>query len=71
MHGANLKPALAELGGHDPVGQDSVGLGVDASRAADAPHHRFDDGDAYFTALSHDWSKGTREVFRQLPELSW
>jgi len=32
---------------------------------------RFDDGDAYFTALSHDWSKGTREVFRQLPELSW
>jgi putative proteasome-type protease len=32
---------------------------------------RFEDGDAYFTALSHDWSKGTREVFRQLPELGW
>ena len=32
---------------------------------------RFEDGDAYFTALSHDWSEGTREVFRQLPELPW
>src|SRR5689334_24060615 len=32
---------------------------------------RFDDGDAYFTALSHEWSEGTREVFRQLPELGW
>ena len=32
---------------------------------------RFDDGDAYFTSLSHDWSEGTREVFRCLPELSW
>lgn len=32
---------------------------------------RFDVGDTYFTALSHDWSEGTREVFRELPELSW
>ncbi len=32
---------------------------------------RFDDGDAYFTALSHDWSEGTRKVFRELPELIW
>ena len=32
---------------------------------------RFEDGDAYFTSLSHDWSEGTREVFRQLPELRW
>ena len=32
---------------------------------------RFDEGDAYFTALSHEWSEGTREVFRQLPELGW
>ena len=32
---------------------------------------RFDEGDAYFTALSHDWSEGTRQVFRQLPELRW
>ena len=32
---------------------------------------RFDEGDAYFTALSHKWSEGTRQVFRQLPELPW
>ena len=32
---------------------------------------RFDEGDGYFTALSHDWSEGTRQVFRQLPELRW
>jgi putative proteasome-type protease len=32
---------------------------------------RFDDGDAYFTALSHEWSEGTRQVFRHLPELRW
>jgi putative proteasome-type protease len=32
---------------------------------------RFDEGDAYFTALSHEWGEGTRQVFRQLPELRW
>jgi putative proteasome-type protease len=32
---------------------------------------RFDHGDAYFTALSHEWGEGTREVFRRLPELEW
>ena len=32
---------------------------------------RFDAGDTYFTSLSHDWSEGTRKVFRQLPELAW
>jgi putative proteasome-type protease len=32
---------------------------------------RFDEGDAYFAALSHQWSEGTRLVFRQLPELRW
>jgi len=32
---------------------------------------RFDDGDAYFTALSHAWSEGVRQVFRQLPDLRW
>jgi len=32
---------------------------------------RFDDGDAYFAALGHEWSEGTRQVFRQLPELRW
>jgi len=29
------------------------------------------EGDAYFTALSHEWSEGTRQVFRHLPELQW
>src|SRR5271169_1215784 len=28
---------------------------------------RFNDGDAYFAALSYEWSEGTRKVFRQLP----
>jgi putative proteasome-type protease len=32
---------------------------------------RFDEGDAYFTALSREWSEGTRQVFRRLPELGW
>jgi putative proteasome-type protease len=32
---------------------------------------RFDEGDAYFTALSREWSEGTRQVFRQLPDLRW
>ena len=32
---------------------------------------RFDQGDAYFTALSASWSEGVRNVFRELPELEW
>lgn len=32
---------------------------------------RFEEGDAYFTALSNEWSEGTRQVFRHLPELPW
>ena len=32
---------------------------------------RIEADDPYFTALSHDWSEGTREVFRELPELKW
>jgi putative proteasome-type protease len=32
---------------------------------------RFDVGDPYFTALSQDWGAGMRQVFRELPELSW
>jgi putative proteasome-type protease len=32
---------------------------------------RFDPGDAYFTALSAEWSEGVRKVFRELPELEW
>ena len=32
---------------------------------------RFNEGDAYFTALSADWSAGVRKVFRELAELEW
>ena len=32
---------------------------------------RFDAGDPYFSALSHEWGEGTRQVFRRLPELQW
>ena len=32
---------------------------------------RFDQGDAYFTRLSSEWSEGVRKVFRELPELAW
>jgi putative proteasome-type protease len=32
---------------------------------------RFDDGDPYFTGLSHEWGEGVRQVFGQLPELQW
>jgi len=32
---------------------------------------RFDDGDAYFSALSYEWSEGTRQAFGHLPELRW
>jgi putative proteasome-type protease len=33
--------------------------------------HRFEPGDAYFTALSASWSEGVRRVFRELPDLKW
>ena len=32
---------------------------------------RIDDNDIYFKALTQKWGEGTREVFRQLPELLW
>ena len=32
---------------------------------------RFDERDPYFSALSHEWSEGTRQVFRRLPDLRW
>ena len=32
---------------------------------------RFEDGDAFFTALRNEWSEGTRRVFRELPDLRW
>jgi putative proteasome-type protease len=32
---------------------------------------RFDEGDPYFTAVSHAWGEGTRQVFSRLPVLRW
>jgi putative proteasome-type protease len=32
---------------------------------------RFDQGDAYFSALSAEWRDGVRKVFRELPDLEW
>jgi putative proteasome-type protease len=32
---------------------------------------RFDQGDAYFTALSKEWSEGVRAAFKLLPTLQW
>jgi len=32
---------------------------------------RFEQSDAYFTALSDEWSEGVRKVFRELPDLAW
>ena len=32
---------------------------------------RFDDGDAYFTALSRQWSEGVRHAFSELPAFCW
>jgi len=54
----------------------SVGMPIDLicyERDALEVHRRrrFEEGDAYFTALSHEWSEGTRKVFRHLPDLRW
>ena len=32
---------------------------------------RFDEGDAYFDALTQQWLAGTRRVFHELPPLEW
>ena len=32
---------------------------------------RFDEKDGYFSALSKQWSEGTRQVFSRLPNLDW
>jgi putative proteasome-type protease len=32
---------------------------------------RFDEGDAYFAGLGREWSEGTRQVLRRLPDLAW
>ena len=33
--------------------------------------HRFEPGDAHFTAIREQWNAGTRRVFKELPELRW
>lgn len=32
---------------------------------------RFDEGDAYFSALGQQWTEGTRQVFSRLSDLNW
>jgi putative proteasome-type protease len=32
---------------------------------------KIDEGDQYFRTLSREWSRGTRQVFRGLPDLIW
>jgi putative proteasome-type protease len=32
---------------------------------------RFEEGDAYFDALTQQWLEGTRRVFHELPPLIW
>jgi putative proteasome-type protease len=54
----------------------SVGMPIDLvcyerDSLAIRKRRRFDQGDAYFTALSAAWSEGVRKVFRELPELEW
>ena len=54
----------------------SVGMPIDLicyvkDSLAVTMRRRFDVGDSYFTALSHEWSDGLRQVFRHLPELTW
>jgi putative proteasome-type protease len=54
----------------------SVGMPIDLicyerDSLAIRMRRRFDQGDAYFSALSADWSEGVRRVFRELPDLEW
>jgi putative proteasome-type protease len=54
----------------------SVGMPIDLvcyerDSLAVRMRRRFDQGDAYFTALGANWSEGVRKVFRDLPELEW
>jgi putative proteasome-type protease len=54
----------------------SVGMPIDLvcyerDSLAVRMRRRFDQGDAYFTALGANWSEGVRKVFRELPELEW
>jgi putative proteasome-type protease len=54
----------------------SVGMPIDLicyerDRLEVRMRRRIHEGDPYFTALSEAWGEGTRQVFRQLPELTW
>ncbi len=54
----------------------SVGMPIDlicyeADSLVIDKRRRFDHGDSYFVELSREWGAGTRQVFRQLPELQW
>jgi putative proteasome-type protease len=54
----------------------SVGMPIDLicyerDSLAVTMRRRFEEGDAYFTALRNEWSEGTRRVFRELPDLRW
>jgi putative proteasome-type protease len=54
----------------------SVGMPIDLLCYADGSlqvtmQRRFDEGDAYFSALTGQWLAGTRKVFRELPPLAW
>lgn len=54
----------------------SVGMPIDlicykADSLEVSMRRRFDPGDVYFTTLGQEWSVGTREVFRRLPDLDW
>jgi putative proteasome-type protease len=54
----------------------SVGMPIDLicyerDSLAIQMRRRFAQGDAYFNALSTNWSEGVRKVFRELPALEW
>ncbi len=54
----------------------SVGMPIDLlcyarDSLAVTMKRRFDEGDAYFVALTRQWLAGTRKVFRELPPLTW
>lgn len=54
----------------------SVGMPIDLicyrrDSLALSMRRRLDPGDAYFSALSEQWSTSTREVFDRLPNLEW
>ena len=54
----------------------SVGMPIDLicyreNSLAVLMRRRFEEEDAYFGALSKQWSEGTRQVFSRLPNLDW